>query len=177
MAVTEIDAGDFFIMDEIITTNPFGLNVTDTITYSETARTHLIVLLVKNKLEFQDDVGYDTTIKFISSSDYFEVWDTGAVGDSLFVVEIFFCWEEAKVVETGDDTDDLNFSDSATIVVSKGALDTIEYTDVASAVSFRTRTGTDSFTMTDYVGVYKDDDKYLTLISIPTLTGPNAPEM
>ncbi len=156
--------------------NPQGAYVFQTIAFQDQAKNYRTVAEIAQTIFFGEVVEARRSIQHISVSDYLSFYQRGGNGPELQTLTQFFhIGQEARVVEFEQLAQSLAFTQLATAVAVKNAMNTIVFVDLASCNIIKSIEVFHTLTIgSGGTGYILDEESYS--ITLPTLTGPNAPE-
>lgn len=176
MTVHILDVQDFLPLGQGEVHRPTAHNLNQWLPITQFARTQLVVRAISHFYSPAQVVSLQRSIRNLSITDYFIMYQSGnRNAASPSIIDIFFMWHAVKIVEYEQLVHLLNLVQTVTVFNAKAARNTFVMTQTATYTSVRPRTLTKTFQPVSRASVWMAD-KYSYSITLPTLTGPNAPE-
>jgi hypothetical protein len=174
--IAEIEVTQMLVFIEGETNNPTGLIATDTLVMAEVAKNFSQLVAASNFFNVGHRVALDRSIYHVSTGDRVEFYQSGNKQvDQQDVVQSISFGSQALLVEYEVVSHSLNLSQVAAVDFCTAARDALVMTGVAVAQLFRGRGVAQTLIVTSSANCVIDDDETYS-ITLPTLTGPNAPE-
>lgn len=176
MAVIEIDVQDFLPLGQGDVHRPTAHNINQWLPITQVARTQRIDRLVEHLYSPAQVVSVQRSIRILSIIDYLIISQQGAKNAGTeSIIDIFFMWQEARLVEFEQLSQTLVFIQAVLVVSAKAATSTFEITHEATWAVVRTRILSQTLTLVSRATGYPLN-KYTPLQTLPTISGPNTPE-
>jgi len=177
MAVYELKVVQFLALDQGNSKYfPTSLFVDQVLVLTDSAKNYRQFLSVANFLHLSQNVSVRKSINNISVTQFLDLHQGGhKSAGQQDIVQYLIIGQVAKVVEYEQITHTLDIEQSVTVHNCKAAIQTITFTQEATYTVIRNIEIIQTLVISSYgVGIIEDYDKYY--ITLPTLTGPNAPE-
>lgn len=176
MAVIELDVQDFLPLGQGDVHRPTAHNINQWLPITQVARTQRIDRTIQHLYSPAQVVSVRRSVVNKSIIDYFIMYHQGAKNAATeSLISIFFMWQEARLVEFEQISQTLTFLQVVLVTSAKAAFSTFAMTHEATLIAIRGRSVANTLTMVSRATGYPLT-KYTPLQTIPTPTGPNAPE-
>ncbi len=175
--VIELFVDQFLAIDQgFPVNNPQGVYVSQTLVLTDTAKNYRTMIEVSQLLNFGQEALARRSIYNISVAQYLPFYQKGGSGPELLTITQFFGMFQSVYhgpYEILIDT--LVLTQSATVTLSKSAINTLIMTDEASYNIIKTIVVLHTLVIGSHSNAYIFDEEFFS-IELPTLTGSNTPE-